>query len=232
MRSLRRYKGLMSEIRKLLDQLKDYLKFWPLALAGVYMAGFVTWNRFLTNFGHFEFYFLQTQFISAGILAIVLFYPYIRLVSRILNWRYLRYAVLGIAVFFYAFYFFPLVVFPLIPQSMGGGLPIITSLTGTSSQIMFLEDSFNIPSEKNAEGKKDPIQTKPVCLFFSRENRSIVGPTSGVVGRISTLPDDQFIGFSQPIGGYKGLLSCFEYLYPYSKLYEPICRAIDCTKSF
>lgn len=214
----------MPEFKKIADRIKEYLPFLPLALFCVYVAGFTIWNRFLTNFRLFEFNFLQTQFISAGILAVVIFLPYVFLCMYILRWRYFRYALFSAGAFFYWFYIFPFIIFPLIPQSFGGGLPIITSLTGTSTQIKFLEDGFQIPSEPNAEGKKDPVQTKPLCLFFARGDRSIVGPIMGNVGRVVSLPDDQFIGFSQPKGGYTAYskflfnypLPCFQYLKPYS----------------
>ena len=207
---------LMSGLKKIGDTAKEYIGFWPLALACVYVAGFAVWNRFLTNFGLFEFNLLRTQFISAGILAVVCFYFYLRFIfiTRTLDWRYFRYAL----VFTYWIYLFPLIIFPLVPQWIGGGKPIITSLVGTSTQIMYLEDSFQIPSEPNSEGKKPPIQTRPACLFFARENRSVIGPATGTVGRIVALPDDQFIGFSRPASGYSMLavLPCFQYLRPYS----------------
>lgn len=194
----------MPEFGKIIEHIR---KNWALLLGAIYIAGFTVWNRFLSNFGFFEYSFLQTKFISAGILAILSFY-------LIYSWKLTTRNNITVIITFliYIFIIFPSVIFPLIPASFGGGMPIMTSLIDTPDEILHLENDFNIPKEPNADGAKPSVQTRPLCLFFARENLLIIGPAFGGIGRIVILPRDR--GFSQSLVGFWGREACYEYIWP------------------
>ena len=86
-------------------------------------------------------------------------------------------------------------------------MPIFTSLIGTPEQIKYLDENLEIIKEPNKENKAS-IQTKPLCLFFEREDRIVIGTVSAKVTRVATLPSREFIGFSQSPGGYIGSYAC------------------------
>lgn len=197
----------MPELQRIVQWLETR---WPLLLGALYIVGFIVWNGYLNRFGLSEFNFLQARFISAGILAVVIFcLPYYLLLRLKSN----KYLVAALSLL-YLFYFFPAIILPFVPTSFGGGRPIVTSLIGTPEQIKYLEDNFNIPSEKNGENAR--VQTMPLCLFFEREDRVVIGPLYSSVGRVVTLPDNRFIGFSQPLEGFKGVRFCLlNYNYNY-----------------
>lgn len=203
----------MSDFSKLA---KDFKENWQIVLAIVYVAGFAVWNRFLSNFGFFEYDFLQTKFISAGIWTTLSFY-----LLYIWKLRKRNTAAVGISFSVYVFVIFPVAIFPLIPSSMGGGMPIVTSLIDASEEILHLQNNFNIPAAKN--GTNPPVQTEPLCLFFARENLLIIGPIYTNIGRIIVLPRDR--GFSQSIGGFSGRGLCYEYIWPWLfRFVGPIAR--------
>lgn len=189
----------MSEFKKITKEIQES---WPLVLGTVYVAGFIVWNRFLSNFGLFEFNLLQTKFISAGIWAVLSFY-----LLYVWKLHTARKSFAIVIFLIYIFSVFPLIVFPLIPSSYGGGMPILTSLIGTSDQIKYFDENFEIPKEKNKNNLLS-VQTQPICLFFEREDRMVVGSISASTLRVVTLRGDRFIGFSQPPGGFGGVYAC------------------------
>lgn len=209
------------------EEVNKFLKeHWQMILGGIYLTGFLVWNRFLSQFGLFEYNFLQTKFISAGLWAILilaLFYWCIRFLYRKLVYRIVL--IQGLLLFVYIFFIFPFFIFPLIPTSFGGGMPIATSLIGTPDQIKYLSDNLQIEAEPNS-GTSTSVQTKTLCLFFERDDRVVIGSISGGRLRVVTLPSREFIGYSVSPGGYEGASVCLaNYFWPqglyyyYAKIY-------------
>jgi hypothetical protein len=149
-----------------------------LALFVSYAIGFLTWNFYLAQFGFFEYDFLQTRFLSTGLLTVIfVFLPFVILIrplrknapeNRSLKMKLAEYFIIFLLANWY--FFFVLVLFPNIPQFFGGAYPFVKSIVADPTEIAFLQD-LDIPSSPNAEGKSS-IQTNYVCEIYS--NREVI----------------------------------------------------------
>jgi hypothetical protein len=194
----------------------------PCGVFLIYALGFVVWNLYLAAFGVFEFNFLQTRYLSTGILSFIIIGTAAFLVSQ------LHIFLLGLHKFqndqsrkrgkivktiFFLYFFgifttsFSLLAFPRIPQWVGGAQPIAISLIGTSEQIEYLKN-FNIDSAEN--GGNPSVQTRRVCLLYQNEHYLLLGvqrwqtelhgPGGQYLSRVLFYKSDQILGYQSKRG--------------------------------
>lgn len=137
----------------------------------VYSTGFVLWNQYLSHYGYFEYSFVQTRYLSAGLLfwiptVAVFGADFLTLKFIPLRFNKIRTVVdnlfLGIISVWAVLLFFFL--FPSIPQSLGGARPMSMSILGSPEEIEYLIN-FEIKPASNA-GDKPSVQTRPICLIY------------------------------------------------------------------
>jgi hypothetical protein len=177
----------------------------------IYASGYIAWNMYLSRYGVVEYNFVQTRFLSAGLLLwipiIIVFslsvYVLKHFHAGIRAWKLtglvtgaLIGAWLGVFIF----------VFPLLPQSLGGARPIPISLLGTTEQIGMLAN-FGIKPASTFQANIGFL-TEPLCLIYQNDQYVIVfvrdqatstrkeGAFSvSVIPEIISLNRDEFMGF-------------------------------------
>lgn len=191
----------------------DLIRDFSLLLFVVYSIGFLVWNIYLGQYGFFEYNFLQTRYISAGIIFILplflLFYPFSKIIREDGQGRFVF-----LTCFFVFLFIFAKFIFPRIPQYLGGGKPTFVSLLGDSAEQMPYLQNFDIGLQKN--GEKGSVQTEATCLFYQNQEIVLIGVTSWkqennslLVSprRIISLKKDQIRGL-QLKGGFEGRVEC------------------------
>lgn len=183
---------------KLMNFIEKSIKF----LFIIYFFGFIAWNYFLSRYGIFEYDFLQTRFLSAGLLWLLPFLVLL-IISQIIeiNNKWLLIFCLTCVVWFI---FFPKFIFPKFPPYLGGAKPIPVSIIGSEDQIKHLSN-FNMTPLPTGDNK-DSVQTMPVCNIYQNKDFIIVGVLEFrenkefVPMRVLTLKLDQIGGFSTTLG--------------------------------
>ena len=170
----------------------ERIKLLPFAIFIVYVLGFLVWNIYLSQFGIFESNFLQTRYLSSGILGLIFisfvvlfFLTIIRLINRIkakksnnqitdiFSIKKMIMIEVSVMTFIILFLLFVLFIFPQIPQYFGGAAPVSASLIGSAEQMHFLEN-FNVDLVPNAEGK-EAVQTYPMCILYQNQDYILIG---------------------------------------------------------
>lgn len=173
-----------------------------------YVIGFVIWNSYLSSFGFFEYNVIQVRFLSAGLLfllflsIIVLCYlcikilkPEHKLLKLALLILFVPLSIIGILKF--------KIIFERVPQYLGGGKPIPTTLIGTPEQIYYL-NNFGIEGVEN-QADKESVQTEFVCLIYQNNDYILISntettplPIPGIIRiqeRVISLSRDSVVGF-------------------------------------
>ncbi len=193
-----------------LKYIEPFIKLLAIFFLVAYGIGFVVWNGYLSQYGFFEYSFLQTRFLSTGILTFIpLSYPilFIIILTRRLkkivwikkNGRFfyeiLSLLYFGIVTIFFtlSFYYYIFCIFPRIPQFLGGGRPFAKSIIAKQEEIKFLS-SLNIISTPNGEGQL-PIQTVYLCELYNNEKIMIIGTAVQSNMRVLILEKELFKGF-------------------------------------
>lgn len=149
---------------------------WVAAILSLsYVIGFVLWNSFLGHYGYFEFDFLQTRFVSAGLAFLLPIVTIILLLitfgKQPLIWSRKKVLVsVYVAIVYFLIYAFA--VFPLLPQALGGARPFAVTLLGNSEQISYL-NMFNLQAIPGSA-----VQTVPICEIYSNSTVIIIGALS------------------------------------------------------
>lgn len=200
----------------------DWFKAIPITIGVFYIMGFLVWNIYLALFGFFEYNFLQTRFLSAGIVASLVIFPIIVLlyliIDFLLRWLYrffkgIKFLVElknSIQLFLVSSFFvicllaYSYWIFPIIPQFLGGARPVIASILGTPDQIAYLKN-FNILSAPNA-GKMS-VQTVPICVLYQNNDYVLIGVqyATGIEGSKSKYIRDLLLKSEQTLGFQYGL---------------------------
>ena len=153
------------------NKVKAALQASGLILFFCYVAGFLAWNIYLSHFGFFEYDLLQTRFLSAGFLILILPVTVfaVRKKSRdkflLLNHFYQ-------AVFFFVWVcFFAIVIFPYIPQYFGGAKPYLASLVSNSEMIK----SFELMGLLYSERQGEQVETTRGCKLYENSDQILMG---------------------------------------------------------
>ncbi len=172
-----------------------------------YILGFVIWNRFLSPYGFFEYSFLQTRYLSAGMLSLCFFVSF-SLPILPLVWIIFRNSrIILETIIITAFIFDLLLIFIIAPYAgifttlspaIGGGRPTVISLLGSTKQIEYLGE-FGIPTIPNGKNKL-PVQTNFLCGLYENNDYFIVGipgfqNEKVIAGRVMVIKKDEVIGF-------------------------------------
>ena len=172
-----------------------------------YVIGFIVWNKYLGDFGFFEYNLIQARYISAGLLFIIIWI----IVSRVIIFFLHRFRKHEIRIIYknaialliiISLVYFSTEVFLLVPQWLGGGKPVATSILGTSEQIEYLKD-LNFFPISNAGNPS--IQTR-ACLFYQNNDYVLIGSYS----RILSISRSSIIGF-QTVKGFNNT-ACLDLL--------------------
>lgn len=137
----------------------------------LYVAGFVTWNTYLSNFGFFEFDLLQTRFVSAGFLCLVI--PVIILVTSSKSrdkFSRLNIVTQSLCFFIWAI-FFGTVVFSYVPQYLGGAKPFLASVVMEPDMVR----AFKLMGYSYPVSDTDSIETIRGCKIYENKEQVLMG---------------------------------------------------------
>jgi hypothetical protein len=186
------------------DKVSKLLKDGGWIIFLVYIAGFFAWNFHLGKFGFFEHELLQTRFISAGFLILLvplLIWMLSESVSKeFKSWNF----GMRCFTFFAWIIMFSWLFFPLFPQYMGGGSPMTVSLLANPDTMV----RFKILGVDLAYAgeKQTAIETQKVCLIYQNSDITIIGvakvssPNGNDLvsepNRVLIMPNDKIDGLS------------------------------------
>lgn len=190
-------------LRSLIEIFKDLWKISPssvfaLSVFALYGSGFIIWNQRLIPFGFFEYNLLQVRFIAAGLLYILILLIVIVLIDCVLfSFGVFEISKSSIVLIVFLLSIIVLIFFQTLfiylPQWIGGGRPIPTTILGTEEQIEYL-GSLGIKMADN--GGKKSIQTGLICLIYQNDRYIVFQSINESSLRNVPLSRDRFIGFS------------------------------------
>ena len=200
--------------------LAKYVSFFLLLC---YVYGFIAWNYLLSKFSFFEYSLLQTRYLSAGLLFLLIILTILLLIyfvlkpfsSKLLDNVKKHVKICGIVFLLILIpidiYIFSPTIFFRTEQYLGGAHPFAISIIGSDLQIEYLTN-FNIPAAANAdittttpEGdlattSKASVQTGMLCGIYQNNDFIIIGVVDDEKKprRRVTLRQDQIMGVSIP----------------------------------
>lgn len=141
-------------------------------LLASYLFGFILWNIFLGVYGFFEFNLLQTRFVSAGLMFLLISSTLYFVILRKKPEDLLNFQKRKLVYFIIYFLFYAYLIFPTLPQAIGGAAPFGVFLLGSEDQISYLV-KFNIPTTPDSK-----VETTPVCEIYSNTEQLVIGASS------------------------------------------------------
>lgn len=159
---------------------KDIEKKIGLVILVLYVAGFLTWNAYLSHFGFFEFDLLQTRFISAGFLCLAIPGIPLFLFGQLWN-KFSKLNIVWQAVSIFAWaVLFGTFAMSYVPQYLGGSKPFLASVVMEPE----MAKAFNLMGYSYPVTDNDSIETIRGCKIYENRDQVLMG--FGIVDKEKT----------------------------------------------